>query len=869
MASRSSSVRGGLNWRAWAEILRRGVALGDGRDETQRGRRARCRVGVEALEGRQLLSVSLVSSAPAGQALGAIEDRLHSAVSDNGQFVVFVSTTPAANFGAGTASIVDDAASRDVFLKNLSTGAVTIVSATGGTARGGEYPAISADGRYVAFTSDFGGYASGGVTDANGQNDVYVFDTQTSAYTPVSVNAAGTGMVGNAIEASISNNGRVVAYTTTNVGTIAVAAVTDTNGARDVFVRNLDTNTTTAISVNTTGTSTGNARAEQPAVSGDGLVVAFMSEATDLTAVSDPSAGTDDIFRRVVAGTATDLISVGSVGGNPQAVGGTAPTISSDGNLVAFASSSADVVAGDTNGATDVFVRNLQQGATQLVSSTQAGAIGEGNSINPSLSDDGNFVAFQTAAANLVPGTNAAGNDIVLKNRTDGSIVRVSQTDAGAPASAGGVGVNSSFPEVNANGTAVAFFSLGTNLVPTTEADAETDADLFAWTSGAPQPGDTANPVAVITAPANVTAGGGTSHTVTVTYTDDVAVDGSTIGIDDITVTGTGGPLTVTNATASPAGNAASVVVTYTLTPPGGTWDAADDGSYTVTVVADSVRDTSAKGVATATSTFTVNVSGGTTGGADLVAAIATTPRPLPTAVVTGQRGNVRVLVTNQGDAPVAAPRTSPVAVRLLASADAVLDGSDVEIASVARPMRLLPGRSRPMPMRFVYPTTLADGPYYLLTQVDATNVVTEGNEGNNVGATAAPITIAAPFVDLVPTVVGAPVPGGVLGIGRRANVPVTVANNGNVAASGLLQVDLFASADAVADASDLPLASVTRRVKLKNGKSRPIRVAFLVPANLPAGSYFITATIDQPNAIPESNDANNTAVGAAPVTAA
>ena len=373
------------------------------------------------------------------------------------------------------------------------------------------------------------------------------------------------------------------------------------------------------------------------------------------------------------------------------------------------------------------------------------------------------------------------------------------------------------------------------------------------WKSPSVLPGDTTPPTATISAPP-VTTGSAARQQITVVYADNAAVDVATVGLDDITVTGPAGALPVVTATPTPNTNAASVSVVYEVDPPGGAWDAADDGSYTIALAANAVRDTSANGVAAASGSFLVNTSGTGTG-PDLVAAIA--PKPLiPTAVVGGSKGRLKLIVTNQGDAPVVAPKTAPVSILL--QAVPTTPGTPTDIVTVTRPLKLKPGKSRPVPIKFLYPAGVPDGTYNLVATVDTTSAVAEGNETNNTATTAAPVTIAAPFVDLT-AAVGAPARGA-LAIGRRASVPVILTNGGNVPASGLATVDMFASADNLIG-GDTPLATVTRKLKLKNGKARPVRLSFLVPADLPAGSYFIVTSVDTQNAIAESNESNNTAI--------
>jgi hypothetical protein len=352
-----------------------------------------------------------------------------------------------------------------------------------------------------------------------------------------------------------------------------------------------------------------------------------------------------------------------------------------------------------------------------------------------------------------------------------------------------------------------------------------------------------------------------------VLYSDNAAIDVSTIGTDDITVTGpgAGGPaLPVTTASATPGTNAASVTVVYTVNAPGGTWDAADNGTYTITLPANAVRDTSANGVAATTATFTVDTTGGTPGGpgADLIAAIA--PKPaVPTAVVGNTKGRMRLLITNQGDTAVAA---KAVNILLQAVPTGSTTGAPTDIVTVTKPLRLKAGKSRAVPLKFTYPG-VPDGTYNLVATVDSAGAVGESNDSNNTATSAAPVTIAAPFVDLTAEV-GAPARGS-LTIGRRNTVPVLLTNAGNIPAAGTITIDLFASGDnVIGGADDVPLATVTKRIRQRSGRPRPIRVSFLLPSNVAPGSYFIGTSVDTTNTIQESHDDNNTAVSGTPFQA-
>jgi subtilase family serine protease len=216
----------------------------------------------------------------------------------------------------------------------------------------------------------------------------------------------------------------------------------------------------------------------------------------------------------------------------------------------------------------------------------------------------------------------------------------------------------------------------------------------------------------------------------------------------------------------------------------------------------------------------------------------------------------MRLTITNQGDAAVA----SPVGILLQAVPTGSTTGSPADITTITRLLRLKPGRSRGIALPFVYPS-VPDGTYNITATVDPTNALAEADDTNNSATSAAPVAMALPFVDLVPTV-GSPARGS-LPIGRRTSVPVSIVNGGNVPAGGTITIDLFASTDNVMSNDDLPLASVIRKVKIRNGKARVIRVSFVVNPSLAAGQYFLATNIDSTNAIPESHDDNNTAVSA------
>ncbi|MEG4277599.1 calcium-binding protein, partial [Microcoleus sp. MON1_C1] len=311
-------------------------------------------------------------------------------------------------------------------------------------------PSISADGRFVAFASDASNLVPG---DTNNSEDIFVRDILTNTTIGVSVDS--TGNPGNNFSGnpSISADGRFVAFT--SVASNLVPG--DTNGYIHVFVRDLSTNTTTRISVDSAGNQ-GNRGSLSPSISANGRFVAFTSVATNL--VPGDTNNSLDIFMRDLSTNTTTRVSVDSAGN--QANNGSGDlSISADGRFVAFSSNAANLVPGDTNNNYDVFVRDLLTNTTTRVSVSSSGEQGFGDSSSPSISADGRFVAFSSSAANLVPGDTNNGDDIFVRDLSTNTTTRVSVDSAGNP------GNNRSFASsISADGRRVAFSSSAANLVP-------------------------------------------------------------------------------------------------------------------------------------------------------------------------------------------------------------------------------------------------------------------------------------------------------------------------------------------------------------------------------------------------------------------
>ena len=280
-------------------------------------------------------------------------------ISADGRFVVFASS--ANNLVPGDINGTDD-----VFLRDLQTGTTALLTAG---ANGGSFdPSVSANGRYVLFSSWASNLVPG---DANGQVDIFLRDLQAGTTTLLSV-----GSQFSSYEPSMSADGRYVVF---------MASSGFMNTAFDISLHDVQTGTTTLL------TQGGNSSSYAPSISADGRLVVFTSSADNLVP-GDTNGGEDVFLYDVQAGTTT-LLTAGANGWSFD------PSISADGRFVVFASSANDLVPGDTNGNYDIFLRDLQTGTTTLLT---AGA--NGMSYAPSIAADGGAVVFLSFASNLVPG---------------------------------------------------------------------------------------------------------------------------------------------------------------------------------------------------------------------------------------------------------------------------------------------------------------------------------------------------------------------------------------------------------------------------------------------------------------------------------
>lgn len=263
---------------------------------------------------------------------------------------------------------------------------------------------------------------------------------------------------------SLSADGRYVAFESL-ADNIATG---DTNGTYDVFVCDTVTGATERVSISTTGQE-GDDWSIDPAISSDGRYVAFMSLADNL--VPGDVNGVTDIFVRDRLTSTTELVSLSSSGVPGDAVS-TGPDITADGRFVAFASWASTLVASDTNGHCDVFVRDRLNGTAERVNLSVTGAQADSDSWSPAISDDGRCVAFISWAKNLYPGVASGRLNVYLRDRAAHTTEIISVSAGGTPTSRDCIQ-----PDISADGSIVTFHTAASILVP---GDTNSAYDVYA-----------------------------------------------------------------------------------------------------------------------------------------------------------------------------------------------------------------------------------------------------------------------------------------------------------------------------------------------------------------------------------------------------
>lgn len=831
------------------------IAVGSGahRGGAAVGRRGSCRPGiVEALERRTLMAGTVVSVNADGRPGNDVSDG--PAVTPDGRFVAFVSR--ASDLAAGVTDAnrraAADGTGDDVFLRDRATGTTTLVSrsaAGAGNASanalsssgGAVSPSVSDDGRFVAFHSRATDLVAG-VLDLNDVDDVFVRDTVANTTRILSADAAGRALGGSAPD--ISGNGRFVAFHSRTDPARLVPGAASGGPANNVFVFDLQSGSVALASQNAGNTATGNSESSSASISGDGRFVAFESLAGDLVA-GDTTNGLDVFLRDMQTG-ATEALSLrpDGTGGGDFRTPSYDPAVSADGRFVTFASAVEGLVPGDANGFTDVFLRDTQTDTTTLVSAatTTPGTGGNAYSQAPSISPDGRFVSFFSMATDLASATSDVRQ--YVRDTATGQTFSAVLVPTDTPGTA---------PDRPASVTADGRVAV---VSPSRAAPEDTNAATDVYLVDPLGRDDAVAPTASLASSQPPAVAGAGALDFVVVYTDNVAINPGGLGFNNVEVVPPGGGAAAVPAMllSASGGGTATVIATYRIfAPGGGTLDAGDSGAYTVNVLANRVGDVAGNPVAAGTlGTVQVAVEG-SGAVADLVPVLTVSG---PATVVGGAKGRATVRVTNAG----AATASGPLEISLYASTGPLLDlgGSQlITTTTAAKPVTLRAGASKTFKFRFTYPTIPnPDGSttgvaYTILAAVDEPGAITESDETNNVAAAPAPVTIAPALADLSLSYEAASPATAARG-GKLLLTPA-LRNLGNAKAAGTAKVSVLFSTDPAPDLTDAVAVAADRKISLKpGGRPQNQKIAVTVPPDLAPGTYTLIVILNTLGSIPE-----------------
>jgi Tol biopolymer transport system component len=317
---------------------------------------------------------------------------------------------------------------------------------------------ISADARYVAYVANADNVIQNGTKGSN----VFLYDQKNVKTELVSVASDGGPADGDSYGPSISSDGRYIAFAS-EAKNIADNPGT---GGRQIYVRDRKTGQTKIISL-PLNVSVPEEDAGDPSISGTGRYVAFRSFPGNL--ISSGGDQMSQIFVRDIVKNTLYLVSKspsGEKGNDDSGVYG-GPSISSDGRFVAFQSYSTNLVKGDTNGASDIFLNDRNTGKTIRISVSSKWNQSNGGSVSPAISGNGRYIAFISDATNLVPGDTNGKTDVFVYDRITKKTERVSVSSSGKQAN--GDSLSNSTPNnvsLSWDGRFVVFTSQASNLAP-------------------------------------------------------------------------------------------------------------------------------------------------------------------------------------------------------------------------------------------------------------------------------------------------------------------------------------------------------------------------------------------------------------------
>jgi hypothetical protein len=341
----------------------------------------------------------------------------------------------------------------DVLFASLDSAGLTLASRSTAGAQGtsGSTPGqISGNGRYIVFDSTATNLVAG---DTNNSADVFRYDTQTGVLELVSRSVGGGATNGGSFAASISADGRFIAFESTASNLVGG----DSNGRTDIFVRDMVSGSMTIASVSTNGFG-GDNSSYHAQMSRNGRFVTFDSLATTL--VTDDINNLRDVFVRDLQAGTTKLISRAPDGFVAFDSSFGPARMSSDGRYIVYLSFANDIAPPDTNFSGDIFLYDQQTGTNERVNWTYDGLLSNFGSFGPSITDDGRFVVWESDANNMVPGDTNAKYDIFLRDRLLGLTKRLSISLEGDQGNG-----TSQHSSITPDGKFVVFDSFASNLI--------------------------------------------------------------------------------------------------------------------------------------------------------------------------------------------------------------------------------------------------------------------------------------------------------------------------------------------------------------------------------------------------------------------
>jgi Tol biopolymer transport system component len=387
-------------------------------------------------------------------------------ISGNGRFVAF--TSAAQNLVPG-----DTNEKEDVFVYDVSNARTTRASVSSSEEEGHDgirgMPAISPDGRYVAFSSESSNLVAGDDHECEysitGERyscwDILLRDRVEGTTELVSITSSGEQVDGNSFDPVLSSNADHVVFTAqaSNISGPPPSSCSAEAHCSHIYVRDRFAETTRAISTaspKTKTTTDGDGGSGDPSISGDGGVVAFYSVASNFVRNDNNGHADIIIWRRGGGYSRASISSSGREANGPS----DSPSISSNGRVVAFVSNATNLVPGDTNDHQDIFVRDMAAHRTSRVSIATSGSEANGPSGMPALSADGRYVIFSSEASNLVSDDTNGDSDVFVHDRSTGRTTRVSVSTYGAQGNGA-----SQAGTISADGRRIAFNSEASNLV--------------------------------------------------------------------------------------------------------------------------------------------------------------------------------------------------------------------------------------------------------------------------------------------------------------------------------------------------------------------------------------------------------------------